>query len=160
MRLQFLGANRQVTGSRTLLEACGKRVMIDCGLFQERAHVARNWEMPLVVPGSIDACLLTGSYWGIVGSLSESGFEVTFLDLARSESSSYRVSQALGGSLAPALVDAVRATWRPDVVFAWGEAYDSPLWQGRDDGHAYVCRNFACQLPVTDADALIAQLEG
>lgn len=54
----------------------------------------------------IDACALTDSFWGIVGSLTESGFEATFLDLARNESSSYRVSQAVGGSLAPAVVDA------------------------------------------------------
>jgi hypothetical protein len=44
-------------------------------------------------------------------------------------------------------------------VLAWGEPYDSPLWEGRADGHAYVCRNYACQAPVTDADALVAQLE-
>jgi hypothetical protein len=54
----------------------------------------------------IDACALTGSYWGLVGSLTESGFEATFLDLARNESNSYQVSQALGGSLAPAVADA------------------------------------------------------
>ena len=36
MKLHFLGANRQVTGSRYCLEVAGKRVMIDCGMFQER----------------------------------------------------------------------------------------------------------------------------
>ena len=54
----------------------------------------------------IDACSLTGSYWGILGSLTESGFEATFLDVIRNASSSYLVPQALGGSLAPAVVDA------------------------------------------------------
>ncbi|MBI1725041.1 MAG: hypothetical protein HYR52_05325, partial [Candidatus Tectomicrobia bacterium] len=44
MRIRFLGANRQVTGSRYLLEAGGLRLMIDCGLFQERAFLGRNWE--------------------------------------------------------------------------------------------------------------------
>ena len=30
--------------------------------------------------------------------------------------------------------------WRPDAVLAWGERYDSPLWDGRTDGLAYVCQ--------------------
>ena len=36
MKLYFLGANRQVTGSRYVLDVAGKQIMIDCGLFQER----------------------------------------------------------------------------------------------------------------------------
>ena len=44
------------------------------------------------------------------------------------------------------------------AVLAWGERYDSPLWAGREDGAAYVCRDYACQLPATDPDTLRAQL--
>ncbi len=43
-------------------------------------------------------------------------------------------------------------------MLAWGERYDSPLWEGRDDGRAYVCRDYACQLPAADAATLAAQL--
>lgn len=43
---------------------------------------------------------------------------------------------------------------RPDAVLAWGEPYDSPLWEGRTEGHAYVCRDYVCQLPVDTPDAL------
>ena len=50
MRLQFLGATRQVTGSRYLLEAGGLRLLIDCGLFQERKFLERNWEPSPVPP--------------------------------------------------------------------------------------------------------------
>jgi uncharacterized protein YyaL (SSP411 family) len=32
------------------------------------------------------------------------------------------------------------------------------LWAGRRDGHAYVCRNYACQAPQTTIDGLLAQL--
>jgi uncharacterized protein YyaL (SSP411 family) len=32
------------------------------------------------------------------------------------------------------------------------------LWEGRTDGHAYVCENFACQIPVTTAEGLLTQL--
>lgn len=62
MRLQFLGANRQVTGSRYLLEAGGLRILIDCGLFQERAMQGRNWEAPMVDPDSIDLMVLTHAH--------------------------------------------------------------------------------------------------
>jgi uncharacterized protein YyaL (SSP411 family) len=58
----------------------------------------------------------------------------------------------------PDLLDVVRAAWRPRVVVAWGEPYDSPLWHDRSPGAAYVCRNFTCQLPATTPDELRAQL--
>ena len=58
----------------------------------------------------------------------------------------------------PDLVAVVRSTWRPNAVLAWGELYDSPLWEGRAPGLAYVCRDFACRLPVTDPGSLAAQL--
>lgn len=59
MRIHFLGANRQVTGSRYLLESRQTSVMIDCGLFQERCFQERNWADPPVDPGRVDALLLT-----------------------------------------------------------------------------------------------------
>ena len=59
----------------------------------------------------------------------------------------------------PDLVAAVQARYLPSAVLAWGEPYDSPLWEGRSDGFAYVCRDFACQSPAATAEELIAQLE-
>jgi uncharacterized protein YyaL (SSP411 family) len=58
------------------------------------------------------------------------------------------------------LVATVLETWRPEVVLAWGEPYDSPLWASRADGFAYVCRDYACQAPQDDPDGLRAQLAG
>jgi len=58
----------------------------------------------------------------------------------------------------PDLVRAVQQRYLPGAVLAWGERYDSPLWEGRSDGRAYVCRNFACREPVTTVEALAAQL--
>jgi metallo-beta-lactamase family protein len=62
-RLQFLGAAGTVTGSRYLLEASGKRLLVDCGLFQGyKALRLRNWA-PFPVPAdSIDAVLLTHAH--------------------------------------------------------------------------------------------------
>ena len=43
--LTFLGAARTVTGSKYLLEHGGKRVLVDCGLFQGLKELRlRNWE--------------------------------------------------------------------------------------------------------------------
>jgi uncharacterized protein YyaL (SSP411 family) len=58
----------------------------------------------------------------------------------------------------PDLVEAVQRRFTPNAVLAWGERYDSPLWEGREDGRAYVCRHYACQLPATDPETLTAQL--
>jgi len=58
----------------------------------------------------------------------------------------------------PDLVRAVQARFLPDAVLAWGERYESPLWVDRDDGRAYVCRDYACQLPATDEATLVSQL--
>jgi uncharacterized protein YyaL (SSP411 family) len=58
----------------------------------------------------------------------------------------------------PDLVAAVHQRFLPNAVLAWGERYDSPLWEGRDDGRAYVCRHYACQLPAKDVAGLERQL--
>jgi uncharacterized protein YyaL (SSP411 family) len=58
----------------------------------------------------------------------------------------------------PDLVEAVQSRYLPNAVLAWGEPHDSPLWEGRSEGHAYVCRNYACQAPVSTPEDLLAQL--
>jgi uncharacterized protein YyaL (SSP411 family) len=58
----------------------------------------------------------------------------------------------------PDLVAAVHSRWLPNAVLAWGEPIDSPLWDGRADGYAHVCRDFACQLPVSTVDDLVSLL--
>ena len=62
MKLTFLGANRQVTGSRYCLHVGDHKVMIDCGLFQEREFTNRNWERCPIGPGEFDAMLLTHAH--------------------------------------------------------------------------------------------------
>ncbi|MEQ9617206.1 MAG: MBL fold metallo-hydrolase [Phycisphaerales bacterium] len=62
MQIQFLGANRQVTGSRHVLRTERRTIMIDCGMFQEREHLSRNWDPSPVPPGDIDALLLTHAH--------------------------------------------------------------------------------------------------
>jgi metallo-beta-lactamase family protein len=77
IRLRFLGAAQNVTGSRHLLEANGVRLLVDCGLYQERQFKDRNWEAFAVEPASIDAVLLTHAHLdhcGILPKLVREGF--------------------------------------------------------------------------------------
>jgi len=67
LKLTFLGANRNVTGSRYCLEVAKTRLMIDCGMVQEREFLARNWE-PCPVPAeSVDAIALTHAHVDHIG---------------------------------------------------------------------------------------------
>ena len=58
--LRFLGSAGTVSGSRHLLEHNGKRILVDCGLFQgEKRLRERNWDRFPVPPDSIEAVVLT-----------------------------------------------------------------------------------------------------
>ena len=58
----------------------------------------------------------------------------------------------------PDLLEVVRAQFLPDAVVAWGERFESPLWDGRTDDAAYVCRGHTCELPARDVETLRSQL--
>jgi metallo-beta-lactamase family protein len=78
MKLRFLGAARNITGSRHLLEANGVRVLVDCGLYQERQFRKRNWDPFPIPPDSIDAVLLTHAHLdhcGLLPKLVREGFK-------------------------------------------------------------------------------------
>lgn len=66
----FYGAAQTVTGSRHLLTLNGKRILVDCGLFQgTRDSRELNWlEFP-VVPESIDAVVITHAHMDHIGWL-------------------------------------------------------------------------------------------
>ena len=57
------------------------------------------------------------------------------------------------------LAAVVSGRYLPSAVLAWGQSYDSPLWEGRSDGRAYVCQNYTCRSPVSEPAELVAQLE-
>jgi metallo-beta-lactamase family protein len=60
--LRFLGAARSVTGSRYLVDSGAAKVLVDCGLFQERAQRSRNWEPFPVAPAELSAVILTHAH--------------------------------------------------------------------------------------------------
>ena len=69
MKIKFLGAARQVTGSCYYLEAGGLRLLVDCGMYQEREFRKRNWDPFPVSPRSIQYVLLTHSHLDHAGML-------------------------------------------------------------------------------------------
>ncbi len=77
MKIKFLGATRQVTGSSYFLDAGGVKILVDCGLFQERDYSYRNWDAFPVPPDQIDHLLLTHvhlDHCGLVPKLVKEGF--------------------------------------------------------------------------------------
>ena len=77
MKISFLGAVQNVTGSRYLLEANGTRILVDCGFYQERDFQDRNWDPFPVNPSTIDAVLLTHAHLdhcGLLPKLVREGF--------------------------------------------------------------------------------------
>ncbi|PIQ89325.1 MAG: MBL fold hydrolase [Candidatus Omnitrophica bacterium CG11_big_fil_rev_8_21_14_0_20_42_13] len=62
MKIRFFGAAGNVTGSRFFLESKNSRLLIDCGLYQERQFIARNWDAFPVSPLMIDNVVLTHAH--------------------------------------------------------------------------------------------------
>jgi metallo-beta-lactamase family protein len=78
INLTFMGAARNVTGSRYLLEVNDLTFLIDCGLFQERAFQYRNWEPFRCSPRELYAVLLTHAHLdhtGLLPKLVGEGFQ-------------------------------------------------------------------------------------
>ncbi len=67
--LRFLGATENVTGSRYVLDADGKRILVDCGMHQERELRERDWRPFPIPPSSIDAVLITHAHLDHCGYL-------------------------------------------------------------------------------------------
>ena len=69
-KLTFLGAARTVTGSKYLLEAGGRKILIDCGLFQGLKELRlRNWEPLPFDPSDLSAVVLTHAHLDHTGYL-------------------------------------------------------------------------------------------
>ena len=69
IKLTFLGASENVTGSRYQLEVNNTRILIDCGLYQERQFADRNWDPFPTDPASFDCVLLTHAHLDHCGLL-------------------------------------------------------------------------------------------
>ncbi len=78
MRLHFLGAAQNVTGSRHLLDTGEKRILVDCGLYQERQFTDRNYDKFPIPLKTLDAVILTHAHLdhcGLLPKLVKDGFK-------------------------------------------------------------------------------------
>jgi metallo-beta-lactamase family protein len=81
LKIQFLGATRSVTGSMHIIESNGKRILIDCGLFQGRREESnrRNRNFPFD-PKGIERVVLSHAHIdhsGNLPNLVKQGYENT-----------------------------------------------------------------------------------
>jgi metallo-beta-lactamase family protein len=69
-KLTFLGAAGTVTGSKYLVEAAGKRLLVDCGIFQGSQELSeRNFKPLSIDPKTIDYLVLTHAHLDHTGWL-------------------------------------------------------------------------------------------
>ncbi|HPF22417.1 MAG TPA: MBL fold metallo-hydrolase [Hyphomonas sp.] len=77
-KITFLGGVGTVTGSRYLVESKGRRILVDCGLFQGFKQLRlRNWKPLPISPAEIDLVLLTHAHIdhsGYLPMLAREGF--------------------------------------------------------------------------------------
>jgi len=77
--IRFLGATGTVTGSKFLLEAMGRKILVDCGLFQGYKQLReRNWKPLPISPADIDCVVLTHAHLdhsGYLPLLARNGFD-------------------------------------------------------------------------------------
>jgi metallo-beta-lactamase family protein len=63
MKIQFIGATEDVTGSMTLIECAEGKILIDCGLYQGTDDIVKKNLRPLPFnPKEIDAIILTHAH--------------------------------------------------------------------------------------------------
>ncbi len=69
-KITFYGGVGTVTGSKYLLENKGKKILVDCGIFQGLKELReRNWQDPPFNPAEIDAVIITHAHIDHTGYL-------------------------------------------------------------------------------------------
>src|SRR3989304_5221467 len=87
VKVQFLGAARQVTRSPMLMEADGVRLLVDCGMFQEHDFLGRNWDPSPIRLRNLEAVLLTHAHvdhCGLAPKLIQDGYRGPLITTAAS----------------------------------------------------------------------------
>jgi metallo-beta-lactamase family protein len=134
MKLTFLGADREVTGSCHFLEACGKKILIDCGM-QQGADEYNNQDMP-VSPPDIDFVFLTHAHIdhsGRLPLLSKMGFKGKIF-------ATYATEQLCGIMLRDsAHIQEFEAEWHNRKSRRAGEEIYEPLYTMQDAEKALAC---------------------
>lgn len=127
MKITFLGAAHEVTGSCTLLETCGHKFLVDCGMEQGR-DIFENQTLP-ISPGEIDLVLLTHAHIDHSGNLpllSRGGFKGS---VYATQATCSLCDIMLRDS---AHIQEFEATWRNRKARRAGGEYYAPLYEMAD----------------------------
>ena len=127
MKIAFYGAAHEVTGSCTVIYACGKTVMIDCGM-EQGADIYENCELP-ILPSQVDYLLITHAHIdhsGKIPALTASGFRGHIYTTAATE----RLCKIM--LLDSAYIQEFEAKWRNKKAKRSGEVPYSPLYTAED----------------------------
>ena len=130
MKLTFLGAAHEVTGSCFLLSACGKNFLIDCGMEQGR-DIYENQPIP-TAPGELDGLFLTHAHIDHSGRIP--------LLVARGFRGPILTTGATAALCRIMLMDSAHiqefeAEWRNRKAHRAGEAPYEPLYTAQDVQH-------------------------
>lgn len=161
IKIQFLGAAGTVTGSKHLISAFGKNILVDCGLFQGMKELRQlNWKALDFPPEKIDVVLLTHGHLdhtGYLPRLVKSGFsgdiigtaptlqiaEIILKDSAKiQEEDAIRANKHQYSKHNPALplygLDDVEATlplFKPKPLKEWTNLDENIRYRFRYNGH-------------------------
>ena len=148
MKLLFMGAAHEVTGSCFILQAGGKNIMIDCGM-EQGPDIYENQPLP-VAPGQIDALLLTHAHIdhsGRIPLLVKNGFKgPVYATGATSDLCSIMLRDS-------AHIQEFEAEWRNRKARRSGDEIYEPLYTMADADAAiqlFVGCNYGAEINVTD----------
>lgn len=140
MRLTFIGATHEVTGSCFFLEACGKNILIDCGM-EQGTNYFENIPLP-VAEADIDMVFLTHAHIDHSGKLPllyKNGFRGQIFSTCATE----RLCQIMLRDSAN--IQMFEAEWRNRKAKRSGKAEYIPLYTIEDaEGvlKCFVCREY------------------
>ena len=127
MKMTFIGATHEVTGSCTYIEACGKKFLVDFGM-QQGEDIFENVQVP-AAPSNIDFVLLTHAHIdhsGLLPLLYAGGFKG---QIHATEATANLCSVMLRDS---AHIQEFEAEWRNRKAARRGEAPFEPIYTMED----------------------------
>ncbi len=127
MKITFLGATHEVTGSCTLIEVNGKNILVDCGM-EQGADVFENQDIP-IAPSLIDCVILTHAHIdhsGKIPMLYKNGYSgLLYATRATCDLSNIMLRDS-------AHIQESEAEWRNRKAKRSGDKPYEPLYETRD----------------------------
>lgn len=130
MKITFLGATKMVTGSNFLVEAAGKKFLVDCGMYQGKAELEIENHKPFEYnPAEIDFMLLTHAHIdhsGRIPKLYNEGFTGPIY--------AHKATCDLCGIMLPdsGHIQEMESQWKNKKRLRKGEAEIPPLYTAED----------------------------